>query len=141
ETWRVREVIGAVEILDATACGLEGGVAQRRAVRTHVGDETVLVEALRGPHRSRRREAQLAASLLLKRRSHERGRWRTPIGLSLDRRDTDCLGLELLCEFSCALLFEVKEISLFEAPFVVKVLAARDAPAIDPHQLSRKLLG
>ena len=48
-------------------------VRERRGVRTHVGDPTLFVQPLGGPHRSLGVEAQLAAGLDLQGGRHERG--------------------------------------------------------------------
>ena len=59
-------------------------VAERHAVRTHVGDEATLVQTLRDAHHLRRAEAQLAAALLLQRARHERCLRAAAVGLVLD---------------------------------------------------------
>ena len=68
----VRQVVGAVQLRDLRAGGGDRGLRQRRGVRTHVGDEAVLVQLLRHLHGRLRAEAQLAAGLLLQRRRTER---------------------------------------------------------------------
>ena len=56
----VRQVVGAVQLRDLRAGRGDRGVGQRRGVRTHVGDEAVLVQLLRDLHGGLGAEAELA---------------------------------------------------------------------------------
>ena len=71
---RVGNRLGAVELARLVARRGDRRLRQRRRVGAHVGDVAVLVQALGDAHRVLRREAQLAARLLLERRGHERRR-------------------------------------------------------------------
>ena len=69
------QVLVAVLLADRGARRGDRLLRQVRAVGSHVGDVAALVEPLRDRHRARRREAQLAARLLLQRRRRERRAW------------------------------------------------------------------
>ncbi len=82
-----RHVLGTVEPAGLVPGRFEGLGRQGGRVGPHVGDEPVLVQALGDLHGPGRREAQLAARLLLERRGHERGVGRAAVGTLLDRAD------------------------------------------------------
>src|SRR5690606_25893097 len=69
---RVGLVLLAVAAPDRRAGGVRGLVREVHRVGAHVGDVAVLVQRLRHAHRLARREAELAAGLLLQRRGRER---------------------------------------------------------------------
>ena len=91
---RRRDVLGAVELRRLRAGCRQRRLRQRRRVGAHVGDVAVLVETLGEPHRRLRREAELAARLLLQRRGHERRRRAAAIRLLLDPADGERGALE-----------------------------------------------
>ena len=84
---RVGQVLGAVELTHLVAGRTDRAARERRGVRTHVGDEAVLVEPLRDRHRHAGAHAELAAGLLLQRGGAEGGVRRAAVGLGLDRAD------------------------------------------------------
>src|SRR5690606_25255310 len=61
------QVLAAVAALDRLAAGLQRLLREVGGVGAHVGDVAVLVERLRHAHGVARRQAQLAAGLLLQR--------------------------------------------------------------------------
>ena len=93
-------VLGAVEVAGLLAGGGQGGLGQRRAVRTHVGDVAVLVQALRHAHGVLGGQPQLARGLLLEGRGGEGCRRPAGVGLLLDRGDGHLGGLERLRRWS-----------------------------------------
>src|SRR6478736_898803 len=135
----LRQVLLAIELADRAACGRNGRLRQRRAVGTHVRDETVFVEALRGAHGARRREAQLATRLLLQGRGHERRCRAAPIGLTLDRRNACFAGLQGLGQALRLGLAEQQEV-LLQPAGIVEVLAGGEALAAKRRQGRGKLL-
>ncbi len=76
------------------------------AVGSHIGDEAdglaveldAFIEPLREAHGVRRREAELAARLLLQGRGHERRIRVAPRGLGLDRSDGEGRALQIALE-------------------------------------------
>ena len=80
----VGQVVLAVLLQDLRTGRIQSRLRQTRGVGTHVGDEAVLVQTLRGGHRLRRGHAQLAAGLLLQRRGHERRRRLACVRLGFD---------------------------------------------------------
>lgn len=66
------EVFLSVAPFDGAPAGLDRLLREVRRVRTHVGNEAVLVETLRDLHRLSGGEAELTARLLLQRRRYER---------------------------------------------------------------------
>ena len=77
----------AVRASRVRARRLQRGVGERDRVRAHVRDVAVLVEPLRDAHRRLRREAELAARLLLQRRRAERCRGPPRVRLLVDLLD------------------------------------------------------
>ncbi len=67
--------------------GPDRSVRERRRVRAHVGDEPALVQGLGQTHRPLGGVTQLASSLLLQGRGHERCGRRTPVGPLFDGYD------------------------------------------------------
>ena len=131
---RRRDVLGAVELGRLRARRGERRLRQGRRVGAHVGDVAVLVEPLGDTHRRLRREAQLAARLLLQRRGHERRRRAPPVRLLLDRADGERRTLERGCERARRVLVESEQVAL-ELAVVAEVAALRDALALDPDEL------
>ena len=72
---------------DLRARGCERGLGERRRVGAHVRDVARLVEPLGDAHRRLRREAELAARLLLQRRGAERRRRLASVRPLVDRAD------------------------------------------------------
>ena len=99
---RGRHVLFAVVGSDHTAGGRDRLGRDVDAVGSHIGDEAdglaveldAFIEPLRQPHGVRRREAELAARLLLQRRGHERRIGVAARGLGLDRIDGEGCGFE-----------------------------------------------
>ena len=77
--------LGAVQLGGLAACGLDGLIAQRNRVGAHVGDVTVLVQALRNLHGHARGEAQLTCGFLLQGGGRERRCRAALVRLGLDR--------------------------------------------------------
>jgi hypothetical protein len=134
----LRHELGAVELR-----GLPAGSAQRllrqvHGVGTHVGDVAVLVQPLRHPHRLARREAQLAAGLLLQGRRRERGRGLARVGLLLDAPHREARLREPVDEGDRRGLVEVGHTrgtgGRRQRAAVVEVTADRDAGPVDGHQ-------
>ncbi len=138
---RFGEVLVPVELLYARPRAGEAFLRKRRRVGSHVGNEPLLVETLRGAHRLAGREAQLPVSLLLQARRDEGGR--RPRGELLlgQRRDAPRLRFELGGELLRALLVDHHDIAVGEQTPVegVEVLAARDAFAL--HRFEARLEG
>lgn len=85
----VGQVLGPVELGDLGAGGGDGRLGQGGGVRTHVGDEAVLVQLLGDLHGGLRAEAELAARLLLERRRTEGRVRRAAVRLGLHRADRE----------------------------------------------------
>ena len=77
--------LGAVQLGGLAACGLDGLIAQRNRIGAHVGDVTVLVQALRNLHGHARGEAQLTRGFLLQGGGRERRCRAALVRLGLDR--------------------------------------------------------
>ena len=139
--WRVscRQELLAVAVGDQSSDRLDRRVGQGGRVGTHVGDVTVLVEALRHLHRAPCREAQLAVRLLLQGRRHERRCGVRGVGLLFDRFDSpvdrfepgpECRGVVVAQpEVVFATLLQL-------AGCRVEVAAGDDALVADANQLS-----
>ncbi len=82
---RIRQELAAVALLDLGPGRRQGGVGQRGRVRPHVGDVAGLVQALGRAHGHGRREAQLAAGLLLEGGGDEGRRGSAAVRTPLDR--------------------------------------------------------
>lgn len=129
-----RQVVGPVQLRHLGAGGGHGGVAQRRGVRTHVGDVAVLVQLLRDLHGGLRAEAELAARLLLQRRRTERGVRRAAVRLRLDGADGEPRLLQGGRQCAGVRLVEVERVRALQLSHGVEVAALRDAPAVDGLQ-------
>src|SRR5690606_358993 len=125
--------LGTVELTDQGARGGERCIRERRAVGTHVGDETVLVEALRGAHRAGGRVTELSAGLLLEGRGHEGRRGAAAVRLAFDGGDASVAPFEGARELVRFLLGEEADV-LLELAGVVEVLPCREALAVDAGQ-------
>ena len=126
----VRQVVGAVQLRHLGPGGRDGRVGQRRGVRTHIGDEAVLVQLLGDLHGRLRTEAQLARGLLLERRRTERGVRRAAVGLGLHRAHGEGGVGERRGQGPRVRLVQVQDVAL-ELSVGTEVAALRDAPAVD----------
>src|SRR6185312_5277864 len=88
------------------------------------GDVAVLVEALRETHRRLRREAKLAARLLLQRRRHERRARTADVRLPLNAGDAERGALEPVGEPARCLLVECPRLTA-QLPVGAEVAAGR----------------
>ena len=77
------KVIGAVKLACLSAGGLNAGFGKRGGVGTHIGDVTVLIEALGDAHGALGGVMQFAPGLLLQRRGHKGGVRLARVGLFL----------------------------------------------------------
>src|SRR5579884_2929651 len=123
--------VGAVERARLLARGRERRLAQRRRVGAHVGDEPVLVQPLRDAHRLLRRQAQLAARLLLQRRRHERRRGPARVRLLVYRGDAERRAVQRSGEPAGIFFGELHRVVGRERPAAVEVAPLRDASALD----------
>ena len=106
---RVWQVLRTELLADQRARGVDRLRTQRRRVRAHVGDEAVLVQALRGAHRALRGVAQLARGFLLQRRRRERRVRPLGVGLLFDVGDRGRLAVQFFGDFARDLLAEQHE--------------------------------
>ena len=136
---RVGQVLGAVQLAHLVARGTDRGARERRGVRTHVGDEAVLVEPLRDRHRHAGAHPELAAGLLLQRGGAEGGVRRAAVGLGLDRADVVRRVAEAGGQRLGVGAGEVdarSRLSLpFSSPVLSKSAAAGDADVVDAVEL------
>lgn len=129
-----RQVVGAVQLRDLGAGGADRGVGQGRGVRTHIGDEAVLVQLLGHLHGRLRTEAQLARGLLLERGRTERRVGRAAVRLGLDRADREVRVLEGRGERAGVRLVQVERVRALDLAERVEVAALGDALAVDRGQ-------
>ncbi len=99
----VGQELRAVEVGYRGARQVDGLGRQRHRVGTHVGDETVLVEALGGAHRALGVKAELAVAFLLERRRGEGRRWRASERPLFGGENVERSVSEPLLEISCGL--------------------------------------
>ena len=137
----VGDRLGAVEGAGLVARGRDGALRERRRVGAHVGDEAVLVEPLGDAHRVLRREAELAARLLLQRRGHERRRRTTRVRLPLHGAHRERDALERLGEAAGVLLLELDGVRGDERAVACEVAPLRHLLAVDRGQPSVELAG
>ena len=128
------QVLRSVLAGDGAARRIHRLVGEDDVVGTHVGDEATLVQPLRDAHHLRRRQAQLAAALLLQRRGHERRLRRRLVRLLFDRTDGEGRFAEAVGQPAGTRLVERHDLVLDPAG-AVEVLAARDAIARNGDQL------
>ena len=128
------EVVGAVLAGDRGASGLHRLVGQHDVVGTHVGDEAALVQALGDAHHLRRRQAQLAAALLLQRGGHERRLRRRAVRLLLHRAHRERGAVEAVGQRTCPCFVERDGLGR-HLTLRVEVLACGDPVAVDRHEL------
>lgn len=129
----LRQVVGPVQLRDLRPRRRHRGVGERGGVRTHIGDEAVLVQLLGHLHRRLRTEAELARGLLLERRRAERGVRGAAVGLGLDRPDGERRLLQRGGQGPRVRLVEVQDLAL-EPTVRAEVAALRDALAVDRVQ-------
>ncbi len=130
----VRQVRGAVQLRDLGAGRGDRGVRERRGVRTHIGDEAVLVQLLRHLHGGLRAEAQLAAGLLLERGRTERGVRGAAVRLGLDRADREVGVLQGGGQRAGVGLVQVQDVAVLQLTVGAEVTALGDAAAVDRRQ-------
>jgi hypothetical protein len=130
----VGQEFGAIEIFH-----LSPGRAQRLArkgqrVGAHIGDVTVLIQALRDPHGAAGVEAQFAARLLLQGRGHER--WVGTVGERFfgNVGDLERCVRELGGERFCRSAVEHQRLRLELAGLLVEVFADRDLASVELGQ-------
>ena len=129
-----RDRVGAVQLARLVAGGCDRRLGQRGRVGAHVGDVTVLVEALGDPHGVLRAEPQLAARLLLQRRGHERRGRAAGIRLALDRADGERGAVERGGKASRSRLVDVDGVGGRERPVAGEVAALCHLAAVDGRQ-------
>ena len=121
---RARDIAGAIVRADGGADRLDGFRVHVDAVGTHISNEAdrlaldldALIEPLGDPHGVRRREAELAACLLLQGRGGEGREGIAPARLGLDLGDVEGGGLERLLE--CARLDTGADVEALDLPAV-----------------------
>ena len=133
--------LGAVQLGGLAACGLDGLIAQRNRVGAHVGDVTVLVQALCNLHGHARGEAQLTRGFLLQGGGRERRCRATLVRLGLDRTHRERGGLQGCGERASRLLVQVGDLGGVEGAVVGEVLAGGDAVAVHGDQFGVEALG
>ena len=129
-----RNVLRAEQRRRLRARGRERRLGQRGRVGAHVGDVAVLVEALRDPHRRLRREAELAARLLLQRRGHERRVRPAHVRLLLDAADREGRAVEPGGQPADGVLVELQRVGALQLSVRAEVAARRDALPVQPDQ-------
>ena len=116
-----RKVLLAVVGLHDLACGRYGRLAQRRRVGTHVRDQTLFVQRLGSAHGHRRTHTELASSLLLEGRCHERCRRATSVRLGLDRSNREVCRFQRIDKARGSGFVEHNCIGLVERSGLVKI--------------------
>lgn len=134
----VRQIVGAVQLRDLRPGRRDGGVGQRRGVRTHIGDETVLVQLLRDLHGGLGPEAQLAGGLLLQRRRTEGCVRRAAVRLRLDGPDRERRIGQRGGERPGVRLVEVEHLGGLELPVRAEVAALGHTLPVDGVQPGRE---
>lgn len=137
----VRQVVGAVQLRDLGAGGGDRRLRQGRGVRTHIGDEAVLVQLLRHLHGRLRAEAELARGLLLERRRTERRVGRAAVRLGLDRADREVRVLQGGGERAGVRLVQVERVGALDLAEGVEVASLGDALAVDGSEAGDQLRG
>ena len=131
---RWMDVFVTIELARLVTRGVDRRLRQRGRVGPHVGDVAVLVELLGHAHRALSAEPQLAASLLLKRRCHERRVRAAGVGLLLHRGDSQRRTFETRCERAGSRLVEHEHlVGLAHHTQGVEVPSAGHPLAIDCH--------
>ena len=131
----VGQVLLAVGLGDVRARQFDRGGGEHHRIGPHVGDEPVLVEALRGAHRARGFEAQLAVPLLLQRGGGERRRGRAGERLLGGGADAQLIRAHHVAErLRVGLVEELDPLLLQLAGVGIEVLAPRDLPSVEGLQ-------
>ena len=131
----LRHVVGPVDLSRLGSCGRQCRVGQRRRVGSHVRDVAVLVQPLGDAHRRLRREAELAARLLLQRRRHERRARTARVGLALDAPDPERHALEPLREPASCRLVEHEQRVVAQLPVRPQVPSGCDSAVVEREEL------
>ena len=131
----------AVQLRCLAACGLDGLIAQRHRVGTHVGDVTVFVQALRHLHGHAGGETQLTCGFLLQGGGRERRCRAALIRLGLNRTYGERRGLQGCGERAGGFLVQVGDLGGVEGAVVGEVLAGGDAFAVYGDQLGVEAFG
>ena len=137
----IRDVLGAVDARGRRTRGVEALLGQRRGVGTHIGNVTVLVEALCDAHGALRGEVQAAAGLLLERRGHKRRVRLAGVRLVLDVCDVHGAAFKARGELYRQGLVHDGNFVRLELATVVEVAAERDAAAFDGGKTRLELRG
>ena len=136
-----RHELGAVQLGGLAACGLDRLIAQRHRVGTHVGDVTVLVQALRHLHGHAGGEAQLTRGLLLQGGGRERRCRAALVRLGLNGTHRERRGLQCGGERAGGFLVQVGDLGGVEGAVVGEVLTGGDTLAVHGDQLGVEALG
>ena len=126
-----RQALFAITLGDQRSGGVDRGLGQRGAVRTHVRDVALFVQRLRGTHGHCRRQPELAPRFLLERRCHERRCRSAAIRLRLDRCDRELRTLQARGECHRRRLVEHHHVAGLRLTQWVEVTAARNARAVE----------
>ena len=133
----VRHGLRAVLARGMRAGGVQRRARERHGVGAHVRDVPRLVEALGEAHRRLRREAQLAARLLLERRGAEGRRGPAGVRLLVDAPHRERLTAELRDERARPLLVEHENLGRCRA-VLAEVTSTSDADAVDRDEPRRE---
>ena len=129
-----RHVRVAVELAGLRAGRRQRRLRQRRRVGTHVGDEAVLVEPLRGAHHLLRRPAELAAGFLLQRARHERRVRTAAVRLLVDALHRELATVEPGGQPTRAGLVEMQHRARRPSGGRIEVASGRQAYVVDADQ-------
>lgn len=130
----VRQIARPVQLRDLRTGRRDGGVREGRRVRTHIGDEAVLIQLLCHLHRGLRPEAQFARGLLLEGRRTEGGVRGAAVRLGLDRAYGEGGVLQGDGERPRVDLVQMQHLVGLEPAVRAEVTALGDPPAVDRVQ-------
>ena len=129
------DILLAIELSCLIARGVDRRLRQRGRVGTHIGNVAVLVEPLGNAHGPLGAEPQLAASLLLQGRRHERRVGTAGVGLLLHRRDGQRSTLQTGGQgVGCRLIEHQYLGGLADHAQGVEITPGRDAHTVDGNQ-------
>ena len=138
---RRRQVVRAVQLEDLRPGRVQCRLRQRRRVGAHVGDVAVLVQLLGHAHRALRREAELAAGLLLEGRRHERRVGRAAVWLLLDRAHVPHGRVQTTDDRLRPSLIESDHVRALQQAVLPEVLAGGQAHAVEGDHRGLEALG
>ena len=138
----VCDVLGAVQITRLVAGRIECLLRQLYGVGSHIGDEAVLVKALRDAHGALRSPAIAVGSFLLQCRGDERGFGLALLRLLHDRANGELASGQVSGQSRGYALIQHDHVGLLRAPLLIEVTRAlSDLLAVDRVEASLERLG